>query len=217
MEERILWRWAAALGVAALLISQGFALFTDLKTCVATPGTGAILAFELARTGADTARIISGPVCQAAQVAALWYDGLAFIPAYGAFLILTALAAGGRLRWPTVAAVLVACLADEVEGLTLAGILAHLPGDPSYYSILIPAVRIKFALLGLATLLIGGTLIRRRSWLIVPGAVTVAAAALALVSVTADERAPLMMLAFAFAWPVLVLTNLIMAFRRTRR
>lgn len=215
MEERILWRWAAALGVLALLISRGFDLFHGLEACV--PAKNAILFFEYARGPADAARIIAGETCRAAQLSALWYDGLAFIPAYGAFLILTALAGGGQLKWPAVAAVLVACVADQVEGLTLASILAHLPGEPSHFAILVPAVRIKFALLGLATLLIAGTLIRRRTRLIVPGAIVVAASALALVSVLDDQRMPIMVLAFAVAWPVLVLTNLIMAFRRDPR
>jgi hypothetical protein len=215
MEERILWRWVAALGVVTLLLSKGFDLFAGLKTCI--PAENAVIAFEYARTAADTARIIASDACHAAQASALWYDGLAFIPAYGAFLILTALAAGGKLKWPAVAAVIIACLADEVEGLTLASILADVPGEPSHYAILVPVVRIKFALLGLATLLIGGTLIRRRTWLIIPGAITIAASALALVSVTNDERLAVMLLAFAIAWPVLVITNLIMAFRRDPR
>lgn len=215
MEERILWRWAAALGVIALLISRGFDLFHGLASCV--PSKNSILFFEYARVPADAARIIANDTCSAAQMSALWYDGLAFIPAYGAFLVLTALAAGGKLKWPTVAAVLVACVCDEVEGLTLAGILNHLPGEPSHYAILIPAVRAKFLLLGLASLLIGGTLVRRRNWLIAPGAVVIAASALALVSVLDDQRMQIMMLGFAVAWPVLVLTNLIMAFRRDPR
>jgi hypothetical protein len=215
MEERILWRWAAALGVIALIVSRGFDLFHGLASCV--PAKNSILFFEYARVPGDAARIIANQTCSAAQHAALWYDGLAFIPSYGAFVVLTALAAGGKLKWPAVAAALIACVCDEIEGLTLGGILAHLPGEPSHYAILIPAVRIKFGLLALATLLIGGTLIRRRTWLIVPGAIIVAGAALALVSVTADDRAPIMMLAFAVTWPVLVLTNLIMAFRREPR
>ena len=197
------------------VISRGFDLFHGLESCI--PPKNAILFFEYARMPADAARIIANDTCRAAQSSALWYDGLAFIPAYGSFLILTALAAGGKLRWPTVAAVIVACLSDEVEGLTLGSILTHLPGDPSHYAILIPAARIKFGLLGLATLLIGGTLIRRRTWLIVPGAIVIAASALAMVSVTADDRAPIMMLAFAIAWPVLVLTNLVMVFRPAPR
>ncbi|HTI31546.1 MAG TPA: hypothetical protein VL405_05400 [Sphingomonas sp.] len=216
MEERILWRWAAALGVIALLISRGFDLFHGLAACV--PPKNAILFFEYARVPADAARIIADQTCSAAQMSALWYDGLAFIPAYGAFLILTALAAGGQLKWPAVAAVMIACVADEVEGLTLASILNHLPGEASHYAILVPAVRIKFALLGLASLLIGGTLIRRRTWLMIPGAIVIAASALALVSVLDDRRAmTLMMLGFAVAWVVLVLTNLIMAFRKDAR
>ncbi|CAM3193526.1 hypothetical protein SPAN111604_09630 [Sphingomonas antarctica] len=197
MEERILWRWAAALGVVALLVSQGFGLFHGLAAC--DPARNSILFFEYARIPADAARIIANDTCRTAQASALWYDGLAFIPAYGSFLILTALAAGGQLRWPTVAAVIVACLCDEVEGLTLGSILAHLPGDASNYAILIPVVRIKFGLLGLASLLIGGTLIRRRTWLILPGAIAIAASALALVSVTADSRMQVMTLAFAIA------------------
>lgn len=215
MEERILWRWAAALGVVTLIVSQGFGLFHGLEACL--PSHNSILVFEYARVPADAARIVANDTCRAAHFSALWYDGLGFIPAYGAFLILTALAAGGPLKWPAVAAILVACLADEVEGLALAGILANLPGEPSHFAILVPAVRIKFALLGLATLLIGGTLIRRRTWVIVPGAIVIAAAALALVSVLDDARAPMMMLAFAVAWPILVLTNLVMAFRKPLR
>lgn len=215
MEERILWRWAAILGIAALFVSQGFDLFHGLTACV--PAKGSIIAFEYARFPADAARIIANETCRTAQASALWYDGLAFIPAYGAFLILTALAAGGQFKWPTVAAIIVACLADQVEGLTLGSILAHLPGDASHYAILVPVVRTKFALLGLASLLIAGTLIRRRTWLIVPGAIVVAASALALVGVLDDSRAPIMMLAFAVAWPVLVITNLVMAFRRAPR
>ncbi len=215
MAERTLWRWAAAIGVIALLVSRGFDLFHGLAACV--PSKNAILSLEYARVPADAARIVANQSCRAAQLSALWYDGLAFIPAYGAFLTFTALAAGGKLKWPTVAAILVACISDEIEGLTLSAILAHLPGEPSHYAMLIPAVRIKFALLGLATLLIAGTLIRRRNWLVVPGAIVVAASSLALVSVTADARAPLMMLAFAVAWAALVVTNLVMAFRTPLR
>ena len=215
MAERILWRWAAILGVVALLVSQGFDLFHGLSACV--PSKNSILFFEYARNSADTARIIANETCRTAQASALWYDGLAFIPAYGAFLIVTALAAGGPLKSPTVAAIVVACLADQVEGLTLGGILVHLPGTASHYAILIPVVRTKFALLGLASLLIAGTLIRRRTWLIIPGAIVVAASALALVSVLDDSRMQIMMQGFAIAWPVLVLTNLVMAFRSNRR
>lgn len=216
MEERILWRWAAALGVIALLISRGFDLFHGLAQCV--PTKNSILFFEYARIPADAARIIASQTCSAAQMSALWYDGLAFIPAYGAFLVLTALAAGGKLKWPAVAAILLGCVCDEIEGFTLASILNHLPGEPSHYAILVPAVRAKFLLLGLGSLLIGGTLIRRRNWLMIPGAIVIAGSALALVSVFDDTRAmTLMMLGFVVAWVVLVLTNLIMAFRRDPR
>lgn len=216
MEERILWRWAAALGVVALLISRGFDLFQGLEACV--PAKNSILFFEYARVPADAARVIANDTCRAAQMAALWYDGLAFIPAYGAFLLLTALAAGGNLKWPAVAAVLVACVCDEIEGLTLAGILNALPGEPSHFAILVPVVRAKFLLLGLATLLIGGTLIRRRTWLIMPGAIVIAGSALALVSVFDDARAmTFLMLGNAVAWLALVVTNLIMAFRKPLR
>jgi hypothetical protein len=213
MEERILWRWAAAIGVLALIVSRGFDLFHGLQACM--PAKNSILFFEYARIPADAARIIANDICRTAQMNALWYDGLAFIPSYGAFLVLTALAAGGKLKWPAVAAILVACVCDEIEGFTLASILNHLPGEPSHFAILIPVVRAKFLLLGIGTLLIGGTLIRRRNWLIIPGAIVIAGSALALVSVMDDARAmTLMMLGFAVAWAILVLTNLAMAFRR---
>lgn len=164
MSERRAWTWCAVAGVLAFIASWLFGRIPDLKPCGGpVDGLGAILAFEFVRSPADVAALFGAEPCRSALVAAqrtgLLLDGLWFIPAYMAFLMLSAVAAGGRGHRMTAGMALLAGLSDELEGVMLYIILGALPGTQSLIDGLSVTVNLKFALLALATAGVGIQLI----------------------------------------------------------
>ena len=149
------WRWSLAAGAAAFACAWGFGRIPGLTACGDTGGLSPIIAFEFARTPAEVAALFGGEPCRSALAAAqrtgLWLDAIGFIPAYTAFLSLAARALAGRWALPIIAGLVIAGLADEIEGVVLFRILDTLPGTQALLDALFWAVRLKFLLLGLAT------------------------------------------------------------------
>jgi hypothetical protein len=194
--------------------------FPRIPLCGPTGGAGAMVALELVRSAADLQSLFGSPSCSnqhaAAQTAALWWDVLAFIPAYAAFLAFAALAlrpGGQRLALAATAMLLLAALLDEVEGLILFGLIADWRNPPDWFDALFWTVRPKFALLSLGELLLVLLLVRG-SWLARIAAVPVAGGALlSLYFLFANPRAPLMMQGHRYAWTALLIVSLLAAVR----
>lgn len=208
MSQAAAWRWSLAAGLVAFLCSWTFGRIPGLRPCVDTSGHGPIIALELARTPAEVARLFGVEPCRsallAAQRAALWLDALAFIPTYAAFLCCAGLAAAGRAGRAIAAAVLAAALLDQAEGVLLWRTLAAFPGEQRVLDALFWAVRGKFLLLALATLAIGGALLRRfRRVTVVFGIVIAAGGTQALLGFF-ELPEPGMMGGFKVGWLVLL-------------
>jgi hypothetical protein len=201
-------------------VSIGFGRIPNLIACGPTGGGGAIVALELVRTFEDLATLFGSYPCsarlQTAQVSALWLDMLAFIPAYAAFLALGARALGEELEGLTLVAVLTmiaAAVLDEIEGVILLDLIADLSSPPDNFGALFWTVRPKFALLGLAELMIAVLLVRG-TWLARIAAVPVAGGAmLSLYLLFANPRAPLMMEGHRYAWTALLIVALLASVR----
>ena len=161
------WRWCLAAGLVMLACAWGFARIPGLTACGPTGGLGPVIAFELARSPAETMTIFGTAPCRSmlipAQRLGLLLDALRFIPAYTAFLCLAARAARRAFAPPVVAALLVAGLLDQIEGGLLFLILRDFPGGEPSYGILFWVVRAKFLLLGLGTLAIAAMLVGWRT------------------------------------------------------
>lgn len=161
MSPAAAWRWCLAAGVATFIASSGFGWIGPPQLC--GPGYGpfsAVLSFEFVHSPAEVARLFGGGPCRTAMLAAMrraqWWDALAFIPAYTAFLIFGTIAAGrGAWRWATVAMLVAAGLLDQVEGALMFAVMRALPGTQATIDWLIPVVHAKFALLALGTVAIG--------------------------------------------------------------
>ncbi len=205
------WRWCAAAGVATFLCAWGFGRIPGLIACGPTHGVGPVLAFEFIRSPADVVALFGSEPCRsafaAAQGNALLLDALGFIPAYTAFLILAAIA--GTARHPTgkyvIAAVAIAGVCDQVEGVLLHRILSDLPGDPSLIDVLWWPVHVKFALLAAGTLGIVVLLLASRRIGGIVAAVPMGLGALTAFAGLIDSPSPVMMIGFAVAWITLLL------------
>ena len=179
-----------------------------------------MIALELVRSAAELQTLFGGPACSdshaAGQTAALWWDMLAFIPAYAAFLALAALAlrpARRRLALAAMAVLLLAALLDEVEGMVLLALVADWRNPPGLFAALFATVRPKFALLSLGELMLAVLLVRG-TWLASIAAVPVAAGAmLSLYLLFANPRAPLMMEGHRYAWTALLIVALLASAR----
>lgn len=185
--------------------------FPSVYACGPTHGAGPIIAFELVRSPAQLAELFGPPGCatqfQAEQIRAGWWDALAFIPAYAAFLALGAFALRGdarRLSRIAIAVLLVAALLDQVEGLILFQLAAHWQDPPDLFGALFFAVRSKFALLGIGSLLLA-MLAWRRTPIGKAAALVLAGGGLAsLWFLFADPHDPAMMLGHRYAWMALL-------------
>lgn len=196
-----------------------FGRVPGLVACGPTGALGPVIAFELVHSPADVAALFGSEPCRstlaAAQRSALWLDGLGFIPAYSAFLIfaVAALIRHGQWKWALIALVAGAGLLDEVEGHILGRILDALPGSQAPIDILFWIVRIKFALLALATAGIGVALAGfRRWWTVAVGIWLVIWASRALHGLYPTPDAT-MMTAFAVGWISLLPVALLGAWR----
>jgi hypothetical protein len=194
---------------------MAFGRVTDLALCGTAGGAGAILSFELARTPAELAALLTGQRCIDAQAAALWIDELWFIPAYTAFLALGAwsLRQGGRgLALAALSAFLLAGLFDEIEGLVMFALLGDSLNGPGIFSALFWAVHLKFALLGIGEVLLAA-LMFRYYW---PRVAAVPIGTFGLVSLwflLTDPHDRWLMLAHRNAWMALLAFAIVAAIR----
>jgi hypothetical protein len=213
-----LWRWALLTGIGVIAIGVGFDRVFGIHACgVPNP----ILALEFVTTPADVLAQLPA-FCRAEQVDAhrfaLWLDALVFIPVYAAFLILSLLALSRedpratRLAATGCAAVVVAALLDEVEGFQLFRLLAENPPSQETIALLMPAVRGKFALLGLAGGLAGWLLIKRRGWRVFAGVGILGGALLSVAGLATDTS--LVMRGSTIAWLTLIVVAAVGAISR---
>jgi hypothetical protein len=207
-------------GLIAFACSFAFSKIPGLVACGTFAGSGQlgpILAFELARTPADVAALFGSDACRAtlvdAQIKGLWLDALGFIPSYTLFLVLAAIAASrGWAKRAIVAMLLIAGLSDEIEGLLMARIMAHLPGTPGQLDTLWWAVHVKFGLLAIATATIGLTLIRvLKLWPMLFGLVITVGGAAAIYGFWTLPN-PVMMAGFTYAWFAILVTAIVASF-----
>ena len=152
-----------------------------------------ILAFELAKTPAEVEAqfpLACREEATVAQAKGLRLDNLAFIPAYGAALILALQALGRDLparRGCAQAAILLVMVAmayDWWENSRLLAVLAQMPGDQATIDQLIAAPRIKFALLGLAEAIAGWLILGLGGWRRLAGLAAIAGGGLTLIGLT---------------------------------
>lgn len=168
MNIRTAWIGCAAAGVAAFTCAALFKTIPGLAPCGPGVTNTAILAFQIARTPAEMAALFGSEPCTSALVAAqktgLLLDGLGFIPLYTAFLIFGAAATGARgfAKSAIITILALAAASDEVEGYVSARILDALPGSQGQIDALFWAVHIKYALLAIGTVAIGGLLTAQR-------------------------------------------------------
>jgi hypothetical protein len=216
-----IWRWAAVAALGVIACAIGFSSIPGIDAC----GTGGdpILAFEFVTNPAEVAALFPGhcrDVHAAAQRTGLLLDGMGFIPVYSAFLILSLVALrreGGmwaqRLSGIGVAAVLVAALLDQFEGVQLYRILENLPGTLDMIALLMPAVRGKFFLLAIAALLIGWLYFKRGGLHIPAGGLIMTGAIWSIAGLFVDHE--WVARGSALAWLVLICTTLVMAVKRS--
>lgn len=185
--------------------------FPPVDPCGPTHGAGPIIAFELVRSPAALAELFGPASCsstfQAAQIRASWWDALAFIPAYAAFLALGARALRNnarRLSRVAIAVLLVAALLDEIEGLILFQLAGHWQDPPDLFGALFLTVRPKFALLGIGSLLLAALAWRGPALGKIAGLAMAAGGTVSLVMLLIDPHAPLMMLGHRYAWMALL-------------
>jgi hypothetical protein len=195
-------------GLATLAASMGF---PPVDACGPTNGTGPIIAFELVRSPAQLAELFGPASCsskfQLAQMLASWWDALAFIPAYAAFLALGAWALRGDTRrlWRIAAAVLVvAALLDEIEGLILLRLAAHWQDPPDLFGALFFTVRPKFALLSLGSLLLAALAWRGPFFGKVAAVLMATGGLVSLALLFIEPHAPTMMNGHRYSWMALL-------------
>ncbi|QDZ08388.1 hypothetical protein FPZ24_13670 [Sphingomonas panacisoli] len=219
MTSRTAWRLCVLAGLIAFFCSWSFGRIPGLVACGPAPGgLGPIIGFELARTPTEVAALFGADPCRATLVGAqwtgLWLDELGFIPAYTAFLVLAAIAASrGRFRTVTVAALIVAGLSDEVEGLIMGGIMKALPGTQAQLDQLYWAVHVKFGLLALGTALIGLAIVRLGGLVPLLLGAVVWIGGMAAIYGFGELPGPVMMQAFTIAWFALLATAIVAAVR----
>ncbi len=216
-QPRAWWLACAIAGFVALATAVYFGQIPNLAIPDTPGGAGSIIAFEIVRTPADVAALFDSAPDTGLFVAAMrhatWVDALIFIPAYTLFLCAAMLAMrtrGPRIAASGVIAMLLAALFDELEGMQLFTIMADLPGSQSTIDWLIPLVRGKFALLGLAAGAIGWLVARLGGYWRIAGLIITIGAALTLFGVSSDTQAGLLGLGGAVSW----LTILIVAILR---
>lgn len=213
-----IWRWAALAGLATIAISIAFGMIPGIHAC-GLPGEP-ILNFEFVKSPSDVAALFPDH-CRAEHVAAqrhgLWLDSMGFIPVYSAFLILSLVALrresgnASRLAGAGIVLTLAAALSDQIEGIQLFKLLDTLPGDQSTIDILIPGVRIKFALLAIAIGIAASLHFLQPGWRKVPATVMALGALMSLAGLIGDRA--LLMQGGAISWLTLFLTNAVLAMR----
>lgn len=175
-----------------------------------------IIAFELARTGADLHAIFGDPgPCRDGIVAALdrvnHLDLALFIPAYGAFLVAWFLGLGdGRTRLVRagVALAVLAMVGDVLENACLLGLTPDLDPTSSWLALLPFATAIKWLALG-AVGLVAALVLVTRAWPRQLAAAVCTLAAIDTAMAMADPSAfgPTVALGVGASWLVMLVTG----------
>lgn len=212
-----LWRFAAMAGVAVLAFTVVFGAIPGIDAC---GGDGdAILNFEFVTNPAEVAALFPTScreVHAAAQYRGLWIDAMGFIPVYSAFLILQLFAldreaASPAAKWAIIG-VLAAAAADQFEGLQLFRILADLPGTQGMIDLLMPAVRLKFALLAGIAIVIGALHLRSAWWRKAIGVLIVLGGFVSLAGLVGTHA--LVIQGSALSWMAMLIAAIVLALRR---
>ena len=205
------WRWCAVAGVVAFLCSWGFGQIPGLVACGHSGGLGPIIAFEFVRSPADVAALFGSEPCQSTLVAAqrtgLLLDGLGFTPAYVAFLSFAARAVGGPhpLAKAVVIVIIVAGLADEIEGILLYRILGDIPGTQALIDALWWPVHVKFALLAVGGFGIAILLLAHRYISGIVAALAITIGSCTAIAGLMNGPSPVMMIGFTMSWVTILL------------
>lgn len=159
MSSRIAHRISLLFGLVILALAVVSGLQQAPPVCGnLKAGYAPIIAFELVRSVTDLHAIFGNApgACRSAIAAHMdsinWIDSLAFIPAYGAFLIFFFLGHTTKSRsmsYAAVAIVVIACLADYVENYALFHLSSN-PDSPVWIPLLIGATETKWVGLGVA-------------------------------------------------------------------
>lgn len=219
--ERSWWWRCAGAGLIVIAISIYFGLIPNIEGCapdVDASNLGSIIAFELVRTPADVQALFGTGSCTEPFVAAMrhatWVDALLFIPAYTAFLVCALLALrgyGGSLASIGIAAVGAAAVFDQIEGFWLFMIMDGLPGTQGEINWLIPAVRSKFALLGIGAICAGVLLTRHRGMGYLFGALVALGGVGTMALIFSDDYARVTIQGSAISWLALFIVAFLYA------
>jgi hypothetical protein len=142
-------------------------------------------------------------------------DVFAFIPIFVAFLVFGAFSVrqpGHRRASLAIAAAAVAGICDQIEDQILFRITADLPGTQSQIDWLFWMVRIKFAMLGIAPILIGSLLTKTGQLGLVLGLVMIAGGIAAILGTFGQYH--LMSPGIAVGWVALLIAAIRHSFRK---
>ena len=123
---------------------------------------------------------------------------------------------GSRIARIGIIAVLIAALLDQLEGVMLFRIMDDLPGTQATIDWLIPFVRGKFALLGLAAVGIGWLVAAKGRLWILAGLIIAAGGIMMIVGTVSDGQARFLASGGAISWTLLFVLALAMLWM-TRR
>jgi len=170
MTHNLAFRISLGAAIVVLVLAIYSAVSPAMVACGRLqPGYAPVIAQELARSVADVQAIFgTGPsACRTAIAQRIdfitWADCIAFIPAYGTFLLFFFLGLSSRDRRSAfIGFVLsaVACIADYLENICLFAITAHPDGGGIALAVLPWATGLKWLALGLGGAVAGTILIQ---------------------------------------------------------
>lgn len=216
------WRWCAVFAFVMLGISMSFGQIQNIDACGPGPAGEPILSLEFV-TSPDQVASLFLDHCKSTLAYAhnkgLWIDILGFVPAYLLTLITAFVAlakdADNQGRWIALfgfIAAIIAAICDQVENVQLLRIVDALPGTQDMINILMPAVRAKFALLGVAVSCIGTLIYLGSGWLRYAGLLMLAGGLVSILGLFLDPA--LVMGGGVVAWPLILVTAVTRSFSR---
>lgn len=186
-----------------------------MRACGGLPSSYApIIAFELARTPADLSALFGTEPspCRDALTATMWRatigDYVAYMPAYGAFVIAAFAAMRAKRRRTAnlgITLAIVALLGDALENACLFGILSH-PVDDSVALACLPwATSLKWGSLGALALVSLPAILARGAWGKLGATLSLLAPLLVLAAIVAPQRfGPFIVLGITLNWVALI-------------
>ncbi len=195
-------------------ISISFGQIPGINACGPGPAGEPILSLEFV-TNPDQVASLFPAHCKSAlaqaHVTGVWVDIMGFVPAY-LFTLIAALVALGRDVGPRgrrivlagFIAAIVAAICDQVENIQLLRIVDALPGTQGMIDILMPAVRAKFALLGVAVGCVGALIFRGSGWMRYAGLIMIGGGAMSILGLFLDPA--LVLGGGMIAWPLILVT-----------